>query len=84
MARSDPLIIGRVIGDVIDPFNPSVKMSVTYNNKQVYNGHELFPSSVNLKPRVQVHDGDLKSFFTLVYFYVYLLFYFSLILPLPN
>lgn len=66
MAKSDPLTIGRVIGDVIDPFSPSVRMSVTYNNKQVYNGHELFPSLVTLKPRVQVHDGDMKSFFTLV------------------
>ncbi|XP_057548887.1 CEN-like protein 2 [Amaranthus tricolor] len=66
MAKSDPLTIGRVIGDVIDPFSPSVRMSVTYNNKQVYNGHELFPSLVTLKPRVQVHDGDMKSFFTLI------------------
>ncbi|KAL2899459.1 CEN-like protein 2 [Bienertia sinuspersici] len=66
MAKQDPLIIGRVVGDVIDPFNPCVKMSVIFNNKQVYNGHELFPSSVTSKPRVQVHDGDLKSFFTLI------------------
>jgi len=63
----EPLIIGRVIGDVIDIFNPSVGMSVTYNsNKQVYNGHELFPSIVTLKPRVEVHGGDMRSFFTLV------------------
>ncbi|GAB4859771.1 CEN-like protein 2 [Ancistrocladus abbreviatus] len=42
-------------------------MSVTYNsNKQVYNGHEFFPSTVILKPRVEVHGGDLRSFFTLV------------------
>ncbi|KAL9228571.1 hypothetical protein vseg_004135 [Gypsophila vaccaria] len=67
MAKSDPLIIGRVVGDVIDPFYPSVRMSVIYNsNKQVYNGHEFFPSWVTLKPRVLVHDADLKSFFTLV------------------
>ncbi|KAK9726993.1 hypothetical protein RND81_05G250900 [Saponaria officinalis] len=67
MARSDPLIIGRVVGDVIDHFSPSVRMSITYNStKQVYNGHEFFPSWVTLKPRVQVHDADLKSFFTLV------------------
>ncbi|KAK3000591.1 hypothetical protein RJ639_020715 [Escallonia herrerae] len=68
MARmSDPLVVGRVVGDVVDYFPPSVKMSVTYNsNKQVYNGHELFPSSVTSKPRVEVHGGDMRSFFTLI------------------
>nr|ATT59255.1 TERMINAL FLOWER1 [Magnolia compressa] len=68
MARMlEPLIVGRVIGDVLDSFNPSVKMSVTYNsNKQVCNGHELYPSSVVSKPRVEVQGGDMRSFFTLV------------------
>ncbi|XP_074291553.1 CEN-like protein 2 [Silene latifolia] len=67
MAKSNPLIISRVVGDVIDPFYPSITMSVTFNsNKQVYNGHEFFPSSVTLKPRVQVHDSDMKTFFTLI------------------
>ncbi|GKU93853.1 hypothetical protein SLEP1_g7413 [Rubroshorea leprosula] len=68
MARlSDPLLVGRVIGDVIDSFTPSVTMSVTYNsNKQVYNGHEFFPSSVTQKPKVEVNGGDMRSFFTLV------------------
>ncbi|GMG98452.1 hypothetical protein Nepgr_000292 [Nepenthes gracilis] len=64
---SDPLTIGRVIGDVIDCFTPTVKMSVTYNsNKQVFNGHELFPSSVTSKPKVEVAGGDMRSLFTLV------------------
>ncbi|XP_021853480.1 CEN-like protein 2 isoform X1 [Spinacia oleracea] len=66
MANLEPLILGRVVGDVIDHFIPSVRMCVTYNNKRVYNGCELLPSSVTFKPRVQVLDGDLKSFFTLV------------------
>lgn len=64
---SDPLVVGRVIGDVIDYFSPSVKMTVSYcSNKQVYNGHELFPSAVKLKPKVEVQGGDMRSFFTLV------------------
>ncbi|KAL9264140.1 CEN-like protein [Drosera capensis] len=64
---SNSLILGRVIGDVIDCFIPTVKMCVKYNsNKQVFNGHELFPSGVTLKPRVEVQGGDLRSFFTLV------------------
>ncbi|KAJ3675098.1 hypothetical protein LUZ60_004140 [Juncus effusus] len=68
MARPlEPLIVGKVIGEVLDSFNPSVKMTVTYNcNKQVFNGHEFFPSAVAAKPRVEVQGGDLRSFFTLV------------------
>ncbi|KAI4382249.1 hypothetical protein MLD38_008237 [Melastoma candidum] len=66
----DPLLVGGVIGDVIEgliPTTPNVKMVVTYNcNKQVFNGHELFPSWVSLKPKVEVVGGDMRSFFTLV------------------
>ncbi|KAJ1279378.1 hypothetical protein BS78_04G151500 [Paspalum vaginatum] len=63
----EPLIVGKVIGEVLDHFNPTVKMMVTYNsNKQVFNGHEFFPSAVAAKPRVEVQGGDLRSFFTLV------------------
>ncbi|KAF8395382.1 hypothetical protein HHK36_019328 [Tetracentron sinense] len=68
MARmSEPLIVGRVIGDVLDHFSPTTKMTVIYNsNKQVCNGQELYPSSVTTKPRVEVQGGDMRSFFTLV------------------
>ncbi|KAK9127760.1 hypothetical protein Syun_016557 [Stephania yunnanensis] len=68
MARTfEPLIVGRVIGDVLDSFTPNIKMCVTYNgNKQVCNGHEFYPSSVTGKPRVEVQGGDMRSFFTLV------------------
>ena len=69
MARAlEPLIVGRVIGEVLDSFEPSVKMTVTYSsNKLVCNGHEFFPSAVAPKPRVEVQGGDMRSFFTLVY-----------------
>nr|QRW38683.1 TFL-like PEBP family member protein [Saccharum hybrid cultivar SP80-3280] len=63
----EPLVVGKVIGEVIDNFNPTVKMTVTYgSNKQVFNGHELFPSAVLSKPRVEVQGDDMRSFFTLV------------------
>lgn len=63
----EPLVVGKVIGEVIDNFNPTVKMTATYSsNKQVFNGHEFFPSAVAGKPRVEVQGGDLRSFFTLV------------------
>lgn len=71
MARSlEPLIVGRVIGDVIDSFNPTIKMSITYNNKLVCNGHELFPSVVSSRPKVEVQGGDLRTFFTLVFLFI--------------
>ncbi|KAL0736668.1 hypothetical protein Bca4012_012878 [Brassica carinata] len=62
----EPLRVGGVVGDVLDNFTPTIKMNVSYNKKQVSNGHELFPSAVSSKPRVEIHDGDLRSFFTLV------------------
>ena len=65
----EPLSVGRVVGDVVDGFTPSVKMSVTYNsNKQVANGHELMPSVVTAKPRVEVGGEDLRAAYTLVSF----------------
>ena len=68
MARVlEPLVVGKVIGEVIDNFNPTMKMTVTYSsNKQVFNGHEFFPSAVVAKPRIEVQGGDMRSFFTLV------------------
>ncbi|XP_015970474.2 LOW QUALITY PROTEIN: protein CENTRORADIALIS-like [Arachis duranensis] len=69
MARimsSEPLIVGRVVGDVLDPFNASIRMSVSYGNRQVYNGHEFFPSTVTFKPKVEIGGTELRPFFTLV------------------
>lgn len=68
MARAlEPLVVGKVIGEVIDNFNPTMKMTATYSsNKQVFNGHEFFPSAVVSKPRIEVQGSDMRSFFTLV------------------
>ncbi|NP_001295832.1 CEN-like protein 2 [Cucumis sativus] len=64
---SDPLVVGGVVGDVVDAISPTVKMTVTYHSyKKVCNGHELLPNFVTLKPKVEVLGGDLRSFFTLV------------------
>ncbi|OMO68308.1 Phosphatidylethanolamine-binding protein PEBP [Corchorus olitorius] len=62
----EPLIVGRVIGDVLDSFIPSIIMTVSFNNKKVFNGHEFFPSTVASRPRVEIEGGDLRTFFTLV------------------
>ena len=51
MARSlEPLVVGKVIGDVIDMFSPSAEMTVRYGTKQVGNGCEIKPSLVADKP----------------------------------
>lgn len=62
----DPLVVGRVIGDVLDPFEKSIALRVTYNNREVNNGCELKPSHVVSPPRVDVGGDDLRTFYTLV------------------
>lgn len=62
----EPLVVGRVIGEVVDIFSPSVKMNVTYSTKQVANGHELMPSTIMAKPRVEIGGDDMRTAYTLV------------------
>ncbi|CAN1284501.1 Protein MOTHER of FT and TFL1 [Linum perenne] len=63
MARSiEPLIVGKVIGDVIDFFNPTVELTVHYGSRKVSNGCEIKPSAAAQKPVVQVlHDAPFSS-----------------------
>lgn len=72
----EPLSVGGVIGEVVDIFNPSVKMNVTYSAKQVANGHELMPSIVINKPRVDIGGDDMRSAYTLVSCSIILYFYY--------
>nr|GMC93010.1 CEN-like protein 1 [Ipomoea batatas] len=63
----EPLTVGRVIGEVVDNFIPSVRMTVTYNsNRQVFNGHELMPALIAAKPRVEIGGDDLRAAYTLI------------------
>ncbi|KAF7813262.1 CEN-like protein 1 [Senna tora] len=63
----EPLIVGRVIGEVVDIFNPSVRMNVIYNsNIQVANGHELKPHVLLSKPRVEIGGDDMRAAYTLI------------------
>ncbi|WOL08276.1 heading date 3A/Flowering Locus T-like protein 11 [Canna indica] len=61
----DPLAVGRVIGDVLDPFTRSVTLRVTYGSREVANGREFKPSQVVNQPRVQVGGSDLRTLYTL-------------------
>ncbi|KAI0496283.1 hypothetical protein KFK09_022597 [Dendrobium nobile] len=62
----DPLVVGRVVDDVLDPFRRSASMSVIYNNKEVTNGSELKPSVVAREPRVEIEGYDIQKYYTLV------------------
>ncbi|KAH0685864.1 hypothetical protein KY285_016418 [Solanum tuberosum] len=62
----DPLIVGRVVGDVLDPFTRTIGLRVKYRDREVNNGCELRPSQVVNQPRVEVGGDDLRTFFTLV------------------
>lgn len=62
----DPLVVGRVIGDVLDPFTRSISLRATYATRDVNNGVELKPSQVVNQPRVDIGGDDLRTFYTLV------------------
>ncbi|CAL0310517.1 unnamed protein product [Lupinus luteus] len=62
----EPLVLGRVVGEVLESFTTTMEMNVTYNSKLVFNGYELLPSTVTNKPRVEICGADFRSFFTLV------------------
>lgn len=62
----DPLVVGRVIGDVLDSFTKSINLNVSYNDRDISNGCELKPSQVVNQPRVDIGGDDLRAFHTLV------------------
>lgn len=62
----DPLVVGRVVGDVLDPFMRSALLRVIYNNREVTNGSELKPSAVVHEPRVEIPGRDMRNLYTLV------------------
>lgn len=69
--ETDPLVVGRVVGDVLDPFTRSITLRVTYNmnrenSRDVNNGCEFRPSQVVNQPRVEIGGDDLRTFYTLV------------------
>ncbi|OMO94933.1 Phosphatidylethanolamine-binding protein PEBP [Corchorus olitorius] len=61
----DPLVVGRVIGDVVDMFVPTVTMSIYYASKHVTNGCDVKPSMAINPPKVSI-DGHPDHLYTLV------------------
>lgn len=66
-ASVDPLVVGRVIGDVIDMFVPAINMSVYYGSKHVSNGCEIKPSLAVNPPKVTI-SGHSDELYTMVRF----------------
>jgi len=64
-AHVDPLVVGRVIGDVVDLFVPTVAMSVRFGTKDLTNGCDIKPSIAADAPAVQI-AGRGDDLFTLV------------------
>ncbi|KAL3624475.1 hypothetical protein CASFOL_031143 [Castilleja foliolosa] len=64
-ANVDPLVVGRVIGDVVDLFVPTAAMSVYYASKHVNNGCDIKHSMAATQPRVTI-TGHPNDFYTLV------------------
>ncbi|XP_030971915.1 protein MOTHER of FT and TFL1-like isoform X2 [Quercus lobata] len=55
MARTiEPLVVGKVIGEVLDMFTPAINFTVHYGSKQVANGCDIKPSMAVDRPKVQI------------------------------
>uniref|UniRef100_A0ACD5VKD3 Uncharacterized protein n=1 Tax=Avena sativa TaxID=4498 RepID=A0ACD5VKD3_AVESA len=63
--QRDPLIVGNIVGDIVDYFDASARLRVLYNNREITIGSELRPSHVANQPTVQI-TGQSRSLYTLV------------------
>ncbi|CAO2823759.1 unnamed protein product [Amaranthus hypochondriacus] len=50
----DPLVVGRVIGEVVDMFVPMAELRVQYGTKHIFNGCEIKPSLAIERPIVHI------------------------------
>ncbi|OAY71003.1 Protein HEADING DATE 3A, partial [Ananas comosus] len=66
MRERDPLVVGRVIGDVLDQFTRTTALRIMYGSREVTNGREFKPSQAVNQPRVDIGGNDLRTFYTLV------------------
>ncbi|KAF8776023.1 hypothetical protein HU200_003962 [Digitaria exilis] len=57
----DPLVVGRVVGDVLDPFVRTTNIRVSYGARTVSNGCELKPSMVTNQPRSRTRGDVLRE-----------------------
>ncbi|KAH6773759.1 PEBP family protein [Perilla frutescens var. hirtella] len=65
-ASLDPLVVGRVVGDVLDIFIPTAEMVVRYGGKKIsINGGKVKPSSAAERPKLCI-TGSPNNYYTLV------------------
>ncbi|KAI3867859.1 hypothetical protein MKX03_031318 [Papaver bracteatum] len=64
--QRDPLVVGRIIGDVFNPFKKSIEIGIAYTSRKITSGCELKPSAVVDHPRVEIGGDDMRTFYTLV------------------
>lgn len=67
----DPLVVGNIVGDIVDHFAPSALLRVFYNNREMTSGSELKPSQVANEPTVQIAGRVGRALYTLVSDIVY-------------
>lgn len=65
-AQRDPLVLGQIIGDVVDPFIKSATLRVVYGEKEVTNGTRLRQIDVANQPGVKIEGRDASTLYTLV------------------
>lgn len=68
-AHVDPLVVGRVIGDVVDMFVPTMPVTVRFGTKDLTNGCEIKPSIADAAPSIQI-AGRAGDLFTLVSIFI--------------
>nr|BCD83045.1 phosphatidyl ethanolamine-binding protein [Lilium hybrid cultivar] len=61
----DPLVLGEVVGDVLDQFVKSATMRVVYE-KELTNGTRLKQSAVANAPLIEIGGRDVRTLYTLV------------------
>uniref|UniRef100_A0A0D2ZTS4 Uncharacterized protein n=1 Tax=Brassica oleracea var. oleracea TaxID=109376 RepID=A0A0D2ZTS4_BRAOL len=66
LSPRDPLVLARVVGDVVDPFMRLISLTVNYGQRQVTNGLDLRTSQVLNKPTVEIGGDDLRNLYTLM------------------
>lgn len=64
----DPLVVGSIVGDIVDYFPVSSVLRVIYGGREMTCGSELRPSQVASEPTVHITGGgrDGRAFYTLV------------------
>ncbi|CAL5047658.1 unnamed protein product [Urochloa decumbens] len=65
VAHVDPLVVGRVIDDVVNLFVPKVPLSVRYGTRDLTNGCEIRPSIAADPPAIQI-AGRCNDLFTML------------------